>query len=430
MRVLAVMSALLMTIAICVPIGASCEAVEPNLKIGNFWEYSFDMSEDWMILSGTVTMEIDETDYVLVDGVARDVFIVRSEGQGSIHGWYEGMEVTGSLDMGARETRLCSNFDVVSSTVWMDISFTYMSITVGMGMGYDMRFSPTVDDYIGDDDLVTGTEISGDSHIVGDMWIEFLGTTEHDILDDDFEYSLEITGTNVTKSTAAGTFPCSVVSFTSLRDDTYSNVGNNYYSELVGNYVFMESDSAHYNGMLGELSLVSYSYNPDGVPPVADAGMDITAKVGDQFTLNGSGSSDNVGVVNYTWELTRDGNVTLLYGPKPVLSIDKKGTYEVNLTVYDEAGNWDSDSVTVTIEEEGILTYFTGDKMWVGLSAIAAVVAIILLLGLLARRRRPTTATVPPPGQTSAPPAIQELSSSSPPQPQVSGSDGLVPPQP
>ena len=381
---------------------ASTEASEPNLKIGNCWVYSFDISEDWWFINGTVTMEIDEVNETFVGGVAQEVFVVRSTGEADISGWCEGTEVTGSFTIDARELRLCSNFDMVWSTVWTDMSYTYMGIPLSTGAGYDMRFAPTFDDYVGDDDLVVGTKIAGVSHVTGDTWEETFGTREYDVVDGDVEYTLDITETNVTKSTTAGTFSCCKVRFASSSDNGYSS-GTNYYSEEVGNYVTMEAGSAYYNGMLGDLKLVSYSYNPDGVLPVADAGEDITADAWDVFALNGTASYDNVGIVNYTWELTRDGNNTYLYGPEPELVLEAKGEYIIYLIVYDEAGNWDNDSVAVTIRDEGMLAYLSADGIWVGLIALVAI-ALVLFFALKGRKggMAPTSMEEAPAGEQEA----------------------------
>lgn len=403
MRIIAAVLVVLALFASSMSGDASTEASEPNLRIGDWWEYSFDTSEDEMFSHGTVTMEIDEIDETLVGGVAQEVFVVRSTGEADISGSYEGVEAVGSLTVGAMELRLCSNFDVVWSTAWVDMSYTYGSITQSIDIGYDLRFAPAFDDYVGDDILVVGTKIAGDSHVIGDTWVEISGTKENDIIDGDVEYTLDITETNVTKQTTAGTFSCCKVRFASSSDEGYS-FGDNYYSEEVGNYVTMDAGSAYYNGMLGDLTLVSYSYNPDGVPPVADAGEDFTVNVGEKFTLNGTASYDNVGIVNYTWELSEDGNNTYLYGPEPEFVLKTKGEHIINLTVYDEAGSWDNDSVTVTIKGEGIIAYLSGDGLWIGLIALVAIASVLFFV-LKGRKggKTPTSIDEVPAGEQEVP---------------------------
>ncbi|MCJ7607734.1 MAG: PKD domain-containing protein, partial [Thermoplasmata archaeon] len=86
--------------------------------------------------------------------------------------------------------------------------------------------------------------------------------------------------------------------------------------------------------------------------PVADAGTDQTVTVGDTVTFDGSGSSDDVDVVNYTWTFTYDDEAKTLYGEAPTFDFDIVGTYEVTLTVTDAEGLTDTDTVSIVVEDE------------------------------------------------------------------------------
>ena len=86
----------------------------------------------------------------------------------------------------------------------------------------------------------------------------------------------------------------------------------------------------------------------DVTPPVANAGPDISGFVGVNVTLSGAASTDDVGVVNYTWTFN-DGEEMTLYGRDITYMFQEPGTYNVTLTVRDAEDNWDADVVTVTV---------------------------------------------------------------------------------
>lgn len=85
--------------------------------------------------------------------------------------------------------------------------------------------------------------------------------------------------------------------------------------------------------------------------PIADAGLDRTTPIGTEVVLNGSGSTDNHEVVNYTWTFTDDGDVTL-YGMEVLYTFLTPGDHVVTLTVEDAATNSDTDTVLITIVDD------------------------------------------------------------------------------
>jgi hypothetical protein len=91
-------------------------------------------------------------------------------------------------------------------------------------------------------------------------------------------------------------------------------------------------------------------------PPVANAGPDQTAQVGDIVTLDGSGSSDVDGdSLSFFWSLIAvpDGSSTMLSNPAavhPTFNVDVAGTYVAQLIVND--GMVDSEPDTVIINWE------------------------------------------------------------------------------
>jgi len=87
----------------------------------------------------------------------------------------------------------------------------------------------------------------------------------------------------------------------------------------------------------------------DNGDPTADAGEDRTVKVDEEITFDASDSSDNLEITSYEWDFD-DGSTA--NGETVTHKFDEKGTYEVTLTVTDEAGNEDTDTVTVTVEKK------------------------------------------------------------------------------
>ncbi|MDP6156079.1 MAG: PKD domain-containing protein [Candidatus Thermoplasmatota archaeon] len=98
----------------------------------------------------------------------------------------------------------------------------------------------------------------------------------------------------------------------------------------------------------------------DTTNPVANASADQTV---DQHTLvifNGSSSTDNIAVTNYTWTFT-DGSLQTLYGAGPNYTFDNAGAFVVTLTTKDAAGNTHTDTVTITVNDVTDPTAMAGD---------------------------------------------------------------------
>ncbi len=97
----------------------------------------------------------------------------------------------------------------------------------------------------------------------------------------------------------------------------------------------------------GSDTLVIEVYDDD--PPVAEAGDDITVGMGEEFTLDGSASSDNGIIVSYVWTIDPDGPYITLEGVSAQTQIDGPGDYLVVLNVTDEAGLWAIDDLTLHV---------------------------------------------------------------------------------
>lgn len=100
----------------------------------------------------------------------------------------------------------------------------------------------------------------------------------------------------------------------------------------------------------------------DLTPPVAEAGPDQRVNDGLPATLDGSASTDNGVIVNYTWAFT-DGVYIELYGAVVTHTFSGTGSYWVDLTVTDSGGNWAMDGLWVVVNGPPVAGT-TGDQ-WI-----------------------------------------------------------------
>ena len=127
----------------------------------------------------------------------------------------------------------------------------------------------------------------------------------------------------------------------------------------------------------------------DTTPPNAEFSTIVPPRVGDNEFFDGSDSTDNVGVVNWSWKFTFENEITHLYGEQVWFGYDREGEYLVELTVHDAAGNEDATDITVTAEEavdDEPLPLF-----WMILFAavIGAVVLAVIFIFVLKGRSKP-----------------------------------------
>jgi hypothetical protein len=75
--------------------------------------------------------------------------------------------------------------------------------------------------------------------------------------------------------------------------------------------------------------------------------------------LNGDDSTDDIRIVRYSWEFVSgdDSSVTAegMDSSSPTLSGLSEGVYNLKLTVYDELGQMDEDTVTINVKGHYIL---------------------------------------------------------------------------
>ena len=94
---------------------------------------------------------------------------------------------------------------------------------------------------------------------------------------------------------------------------------------------------------------VEYYLEPSSNPPVADAGSNQFTPITAVVDFDGSESSDDFAIVNYSWAFTYNGTSVTLYGETPSYEFDIAGIYNVTLTVTDEHDNNDTDIVAIIV---------------------------------------------------------------------------------
>jgi len=89
----------------------------------------------------------------------------------------------------------------------------------------------------------------------------------------------------------------------------------------------------------------------DTLLPVADAGPDVDVGQGVTVALDGSASTDNVGIDRLWWSFVYRGEVIALDGAVVAFLFEVPGIYEVTLRASDLDGNIGSDDLTVTVHD-------------------------------------------------------------------------------
>jgi ABC-type oligopeptide transport system substrate-binding subunit/PKD repeat protein len=141
--------------------------------------------------------------------------------------------------------------------------------------------------------------------------------------------------------------------------------------------------------------------------PVADAGDDQTVEVGDVVSFDGSDSSDDVGILNYTWTFTLDDGEEELYGVSPEFTFDIPGAYAITLTVKDAENKTGTDEVVITVQESDTKSWIDQYGLALGAVVVVIVAAAIALTMMKGRKggKAPTDAGI------EGPPASEQESS-------------------
>ena len=86
----------------------------------------------------------------------------------------------------------------------------------------------------------------------------------------------------------------------------------------------------------------------DATPPVAEAGENRAVEEGTIVMLDGSQSTDNIGIVSYIWAFV-DVTPKTLEGVTVTYRFSEPGIYTITLRVTDASGNWGTDTVAITV---------------------------------------------------------------------------------
>ena len=120
----------------------------------------------------------------------------------------------------------------------------------------------------------------------------------------------------------------------------------------------------------------------DTIDPVVVAPKKKEARVDDVVRFDGSRSTDNVGIVNWTWLVEdEDGGVEELYGPVVDHRFKEPGDYEVTLMVKDADGN--------TVVSEPFTVHVPNMMFWYML-ILFIVCGVVATAGVIAYTRRKT----------------------------------------
>lgn len=100
------------------------------------------------------------------------------------------------------------------------------------------------------------------------------------------------------------------------------------------------------SGNMGASNIVLFTI--DATPPVANAGTDQEVNEDTSVAFDGSDSFDNIGIAAFTWTFT-GATAKTSTGVAPTYTFSTPSVYIVTLNVTDSAGNWATDTVTITV---------------------------------------------------------------------------------
>ncbi len=132
--------------------------------------------------------------------------------------------------------------------------------------------------------------------------------------------------------------------------DNGTNITTNHTYTAEGIYIVTLNCSDAVG--LWSTDTVTITVNPSD-PPIAKAGPDNSTNEGSPIIFNGSLSTDDFGIVNFTWDIDESDGLDFsnptFWGEEITHTYNIPGTYIVTLNVTDEHGGWDLDNLTVIV---------------------------------------------------------------------------------
>jgi len=219
--------------------------------------------------------------------------------------------------------------------------------------------------------------------------------TERPIADAGPDQSVD-TGTIVTFDGSSSTDNVGITNYTWTFDDgwtrTLYGISPTYQFNNAGTFVVtLTVRDAAGNSDEDVMVVIVTVPSTDTEAPVANAGLDQSIIAGSTTVLDGSTSTDNVGIVNYTWTFTYDGASRTLYGQLASFKFDVVGSYTVTLTVRDAAGNSDTDTVVISVTAapgDGEVEKEVTSPLALAIIIIFAILAAIFALMLILSKRK------------------------------------------
>lgn len=122
-----------------------------------------------------------------------------------------------------------------------------------------------------------------------------------------------------------------------------------YRFDDAGEYV-IELRAADAGGNAGIDEVTVFVKDVDAPHACPKAG-DTTVSMGERVLFDASASSDNVGIVNYTWSITGNTVNITLYGSTGHYTFGSPGQYDVVLAVSDADGNRDTSNLALNVKD-------------------------------------------------------------------------------